>query len=367
LNLYSLLLEKAAQHDFPLSGGIDLDAVLEKGFQEHVARFDTWLAQQFDGEMGYLRRGRDRRADPKQVFPKAQSVFCVAVPYWRQPLYDSPTSPKYARYLRGPDYHRVIPERLEALLQEVQKEWPRPLEWKVCVDTSAVLERSWAAIVGLGWIGKNTTLIHPKYGSYLFLGAVLLSEKLDQGPNPLPNYCGNCTRCLDGCPTQAFTEPGKLDSRRCISYWTLEKRGEIGVDESDKKKMGTWIAGCDICQEVCPFNLKPAREKAENTIHVSDATTLADWLGLLNETTEQYRERIKDSSLERIKPAQFSRNLAIALRNALELSAKDTGADTGELQNPLLLQAIEKRLTAETDGFAKSEWQATLSMANQRR
>src|SRR5690606_9214103 len=147
-------------------------------------------------------------------------------------------------------------DRLEALMNRLSADWNSrlglTLEWKVCVDTSAVLERSWAALSGLGWIGKNTLLIHPQYGSYLFLAEVLLSVRTGEGPKPLKDYCGNCTRCLSACPTGAL-EPHWLKSQDCIAYLTLEKRGAWDKNEEFKRKMGTWVAGCDLCQEVCPF------------------------------------------------------------------------------------------------------------------
>ena len=174
------------------------------------------------------------------------------------------------------------------------------------------------------------------------------------GPKPLPNYCGNCTRCLDSCPTGAFTEAGTLDSRRCISYWTLEKRGELDLSESDKRKIGPWVAGCDICQEVCPFNLKPAREEIAAPPGI-DATSVAEWLELLQETPDEYRLRVKDSALNRVKPQQFSRNLAIAFRNFVADGRLE------EEQKVRFRSALSARLALETDSVALSEWQLTAS------
>lgn len=297
--------------------------------------------------MAYLVRGRERRSDPRIVFPEAKSIFCVGLPYWKKPI-GGPDQPRYARYLKGKDYHERIAERLETVMREVRGADPSSsgLKWKVCVDTSAILERSWAALAGLGWIGKNTTLIHPKYGSYFFIAEVLLSAELGRGPSPLPNYCGHCTRCLDACPTAAFLGPGTLDARRCISYWTLEKRGELPLTDTDRKKIRTWVAGCDICQEVCPFNLKPAREAVDLSLDGSPETDLVDWIALLEESPEEYRTRAKDSALSRVKPAQFSRNLAIAFSNYL-----DDQPDRGHWKS-----LVEKRLEAETDPVARAEW-----------
>ncbi|MEO5971330.1 MAG: 4Fe-4S double cluster binding domain-containing protein, partial [Bdellovibrionia bacterium] len=163
---------------------------------------------------------------------------------------------------------------------------------------------------GLGLDRKNTLLIHPQHGSYLFLAEVLLSLKTGKGPALLPNLCGNCTRCLNACPTGAIEKPGVLNSNRCVAYLTLEKRGELALDSATQNKLGTWVAGCDICQEVCPFNFKPTRrELAEEACSITqpNATLLNQWRELLLETPEQYKARVRNSAMKRVKPAQFSR------------------------------------------------------------
>ena len=195
------------------------------------------------------------------------------------------TGVRYARYLRGKDYHLEIAEKLERVMQNVAKNHPS-LQWKVCVDTSAVLERAWAAAAGLGWIGKNTMLIHPQYGSYLLLGEVLINQRVENSSSPLKDYCGNCARCLNACPTRAFTQPRVLDATRCISYWTLEKRGELALSVQDQSAVSNWVAGCDICQEVCPFNTKSERlwENAPPT--PAGAVSLSDWESLERESIE---------------------------------------------------------------------------------
>jgi len=338
----------AQKYGFPLAGALDLDLVQ---IQSDVQHYDQWLAAGYSGAMSYLGRGRDRRADPRLVFPAAQSILCVGQPYSAQPAgqLQSELGPRYSRYLRSADYHQDLAQRLEQLMQDVASRWSSSLHWKVCVDTSAVLERSWAALAGLGWIGKNTMLIHPQYGSYFFLGEVLISEKTGRGPTPLPNYCGSCTRCLDGCPTQAFPAPRVLNANRCISYLTLEKRGEFGVPDEHKAKMGAWIAGCDLCQEVCPFNTKVSK----NPLPAEDqAISLNRWKELLTEDEQGYRVRVKESSLNRVKSAQFSRNLANALCNALR-------AMKGSFSQSLLIELsplIRSRYENEIDPIAKQEW-----------
>jgi epoxyqueuosine reductase len=276
--------------------------------------------------MGYLERGLARRLDPTLVFPGAKSIVVCAIPYRRgSKLPEDPAAPRYARYLQGPDYHRRLPELLENALRA----WGAPAKWKICVDTSAVLERSWAALAGLGWIGKNTLLIHPQLGSYLFIATVLLDRETGLGPRPLANYCGNCTACLEGCPTGAIVEPGRVDSRKCISYLTLEKRGDWAeIPEELRTKMGTWVAGCDICQEVCPYNRKPLKLDETWPMDSRDSALITEWAPLENETEDAYRTRVRESSLSRVKYPEMRRNLENASRNAIyrPLSGAVSGA-----------------------------------------
>lgn len=354
--LTEVLEASALAQGFALASALDLSLATE-AIAPHVARYDQWLADGRAGAMQYLERGRDRRADPRVVFAEARSVLCVALPYPKRASGGSTPAegPRYARYIHGRDYHEEIAERLELAMRDaaLKSGLGSELRWKVCVDTSAVLERSWATLAGLGWIGKNTLLIHPKLGSYFFLGVVLINQETGQGPRPLPDLCGHCTRCLDGCPTKALTEPRNLDSRRCISYWTLEKRGSLGLEEADKRAMGPWIAGCDICQEVCPFNLKAVKaEIAEG--EMPGNVQLQEWEALLRETPEQYKARVKDSALSRIKPGQFSRNLAITLGNAV---LADSTAELAGLE-PL----VRLRLDSEVDPDARTEWERCLQL-----
>jgi epoxyqueuosine reductase len=187
------------------------------------------------------------------------------------------------------------------------------LKWKVCVDTSAVLERAWAELTGLGWIGKNTLLIHPRLGSYVFIGVAFLNRSFHRGPRTQKNLCGNCARCLQGCPTRAFPEPGVLDARACISYLTLEKRGEFNENENQLVASTGFVAGCDICQEVCPFNYKPAKaaESPQKTDPSLAQRLPSDWDKLLEETEQAYRERTRGTALARIKPTDFQRNVRV--------------------------------------------------------
>ncbi len=316
MSLHEALVQAAVEEGFPLAGSVDIDPALRSElWSAHVGRYDEWLARGYAGAMEYLIRGRDRRADPRLVFPDARSVFCVALPYPATPTPTDPNEARYARYINGGDYHKTIPPRLERVLETARaRAGLAELKWKICVDTSAVLERAWAAMAGLGWIGKNSLLIHPKHGSYLFLAEAFLSVETGRTPSPLPNYCGNCTRCLAACPTRAFVSPGVLDSNRCVSYLTLEKRGELHLEPEVARGIGTWVAGCDICQEVCPFNTKATRAGADEGI--AGAARLRSWEELERESEAEYAERVRNSALKRVKPEQFRRNVAIAIKNA---------------------------------------------------
>jgi len=352
--LHSRLLAAAHGAGFPLAGALDLDRALSLDvYREDIEFYDRWIADGRHATMQYLARGRDRRADPRLVFPEAKSILCVAWPYDARPAgpADPAEGPRYARYLRARDYHKDIAERLEAMMRGLAAEDPG-LRWKVCVDTSAVLERRWAALAGLGWIGKNTLLIHPQLGSYLFLAEVFINRETGHGPAPIPNYCGRCTRCLDGCPTRALTGPDGLDSDRCISYHTLENRGPITVSGT-----GTWIAGCDVCQEVCPFNTKASRASAGAPASPDDAAiALTRWEELLSETEQDYKARVKESSLSRVKPWMWRRNLAIALREAVGQLSAEARAEFAVRLAP----AIRERLAGETDPIARSGWERAL-------
>lgn len=317
---HNLLLALARSAGFPLARGVDIDLALPQ-LSPHLAEFDRWLAAGFGSDLPYLERGRHKRADPRVLLPSAQSIFCVVSPYPREPA-GAPSSlegPRYARYLRGEDYHLTVAKRLEGMMEEAVHEWSKTersaLQWKVCVDSSAILEKSWAALAGLGWIGRNRLLITQDYGTYLVLGEVLISQKTGQAPQPLNNHCGECRRCLSKCPTQALMDSG-IRPCRCISYLTLENRKQWALPDKERALTGTWIAGCDLCQEACPFNQSP-RVPPPALPEDEGAISLCHWRELLEETDEQYRARIAGSALGRIKPAQFRRNLAIALDNAM--------------------------------------------------
>ncbi|MCZ7584284.1 MAG: tRNA epoxyqueuosine(34) reductase QueG [Deltaproteobacteria bacterium] len=345
------LLEKLApKHGFPLSGALDLDAAMP-ALAEHARRYDTWIGRGYQGTMRYLDRGRGRRADPRAVFPEARGVFCVAAPYGPRDGDEHPDDPadgaSYARYLRGRDYHAVMKERLAALLAEAAA--VIPFEYKVCCDTSAVLERSLAHFAGLGWIGKNTCLIHPALGSYLFLAEAFLSVSPGGVPRPMRDHCGTCRACLDACPTSAFPETGVLDATRCVSYWTLEHRAPFVPSNADLDGARHRIAGCDVCQEVCPYNRKPRPALwPEWNDRDADATFLRAWEDLLTESEDEYAQRVARSALSWVKPAHFARNLAYAVTACAR--------DWAPARRAGVRLLVEQRLRDERDENARQAW-----------
>ena len=287
--------------------GFDRVAIAAAAPPQHGAAFQRWLDAGYAGDMSYLARGREARLDPGRLLPGWRSVVAVALNY--APPGDEPAWRGIARYARGRDYHQVIRPRLHALKDTLRTAGGPDIRSRASVDTSAVLERSLAASAGLGWIGKNTNLIAPGLGSYFFIGIVLTTAELTPDAT-VPDRCGTCTACLDACPTGAFAAPYTLDARRCISYLTIEHRGDI--DESLHAGIGGWLFGCDVCQEVCPWNrhAPPSSEPALAAGAPPDSPET-----LVGMTEEAFRERFRGSALKRARRAGLVRNARIVLAN----------------------------------------------------
>jgi epoxyqueuosine reductase len=258
------------------------------------------------------------RTRPELLLPGARSVIVIALNYYTP---DSPLLPghgRIARYARGRDYHKVIGKILKKIAAFIKETAPDSRS-KICVDSSPLLEKSYAVKAGLGFIGKNTTLITPQFGSYVFLGEIITTLELEcDTPHAAPEYitgtCGTCTRCLDACPTGALTAPGCMDARRCISYLTIENKGEIPPELATK--IGTRIFGCDGCQEVCPYNKSFAKPAADQDVAkplAGSSLPLKDILEI--RTDAQFLARFAGSPLTRAKRAGLQRNAEIALTN----------------------------------------------------
>lgn len=221
---------------------------------DFAAEYRRWIDEGRHGEMGYLARNVESRLDPRALMPGARSIIMVADQYHKRGDDDPPIPSgegRITRYARGDDYHEVMKKRLHSLCDTLRGEHDGH-QFRAFVDTAPVMEREHAARAGLGWVGKNTLLIHPRRGSWLLLGGVLTSLELTTDtPDPVPDHCGTCTRCIDACPTGAIT-PYSVDARRCVSYLTIEHRSPI--DAGLREGLGDWLYGCDVCQEVCPHN-----------------------------------------------------------------------------------------------------------------
>lgn len=226
---------------------------------EHGAFFAVWLERGYAGDMDYMARNIERRLNILETMPEARSVLVVGWNYYQpadEPVADGSRG-RIARYARGKDYHKILESRLKQILAFVRQESGRKVKAKIYVDAGPVLEREIGSLAGIGWFGKNTMLIHPRLGSWFLLGELVLDIELDYDPPFRFDYCGSCNRCLEACPTGAIRAPRLVDSTLCISYLTIELRGPIPHEL--RSQMGNWVFGCDICQEVCPWNKKFAR------------------------------------------------------------------------------------------------------------
>ena len=292
--------------------GFDLVGIAPLGRAETAAAFDEWLARGYDGEMSYLARNAEKRRDSRLPVGGATTAIVVAMNYGGT----EPSGPE-ARYARGDDYHDVMLDRLTQLHRWIEQQVGRSVIGKPYVDTGPVLERDLARRAGLGWFGKNTMLINPRLGSFFFLGSLLVDLELEADVAFATDHCGTCRRCLDACPTGAIVEPHVLDATRCISYLTIEAKGAIPVEL--RQQVGELIYGCDICQEVCPWNEKfavPMREPAfrpRAAIAGRNAKTLAR--ELLEMSDEEFRIAFKGSPMKRAKLAGLKRNAAVVLGN----------------------------------------------------
>jgi len=291
--------------------GFELAGIAKAGPVRDFERYETWVAQGFAGEMGYLTDHRAQiRGDVRELLPSAKSVICVGKLYNTQDPVKRPGDANISRYAWGSgDYHDVLRASLEAVVTRLRDEHGE-FEYKICVDTAPLLERSLAREAGLGWIGKNTCLINEPQGSWFFLGEIVTSLELDADAPP-EDRCGTCSACIDACPTAAIVLQGEgwmIDSRRCISYLTIELRGEIPVEQH--AGIGEHVFGCDICQDVCPWNRKaPVTQEAAFQplpITVSELTEM---------TPERFRERFRKSPVARTKLSGIRRNAAIVVAN----------------------------------------------------
>ena len=273
-------------------------------------RYLDWVEQGRAAGMAYMVDRAEARGHPRHILDGARSVIVVAMVYGRpEATSPSPTEGKVARYARGADYHEVLWRRLDELLAWLQAERPGMAGRAVC-DTAPLLERDFARLAGLGWVGKNTCLIDRKIGSFTVLGSILVDLELRYDAPLATNHCGTCTRCIDACPTAAITAPYQLDARKCLSYWTIEHKGEIPA--SIASDLGDWAFGCDICQEVCPWNRK-APPGSEPSLDPDPEWVNPDLIAWLERDPTEFRQRLKGTALARTKRSGLVRNAALIL------------------------------------------------------
>ena len=344
--------------------------VAPAGPPEHWGFYLDWLAKGYAGQMEYLVRNLDRRSHPGKVLPGARTVLCVGMNYDQErgaePADERPRG-RISRYARGDDYHDLMNARLKRLLGWIQTLDPG-VKGRVYVDTGPVLERDFAARAGLGWFGKHTNLIHKRKGSWFFLGEILLTVPLVYD-RPVADHCGTCTLCMDACPTDAIPQPYVLDSNRCISYLTIELKGAI--PRPYREKMGDWIYGCDICQEVCPWNRKQARPTAEPSLKARAGLDAPELDELLSMDQTTFSRRFRGSPIKRARRRGLLRNAAVALGNrgtTVDIPALTAALSDGEplvrshaawalgrIGGPDARRALSEAAGSETDETVREE------------
>lgn len=357
--------------------GFELVGVTPAAHSETIARYREWIENGYAGKMHYLEKHLSLKTDVRQLLAEAKSVISLAMNYYTldppKALAEDPGRGQISRYAWGDDYHELIRERLLELVTFIKQTAESELKTRVCVDTAPIIEREYAQKAGIGWIGKNTNLIHWRSGSWYFLAEVLVNIVLESDTPELRGSCGTCTRCIEACPTDAIIEPNLLDSRRCISYLTIELKESI--PKSLRPEIGNWIFGCDICQEVCPWNSK-AVSTTETGFQPRDGNLTPKLLSLVGMTQEEFSRRFKGSPIKRAKRRGFLRNVLVAIGNWGTQRAvpalKDALADDeplvrshaawalGRIGGDAAKRTLQKRLTVETEQDVITEIQEAL-------
>ena len=307
--LAQFLLRRCREMGFLAAGICDA-----RPLEDAAANLEAWLEGGLHGTMLWMARTRRERSNPAAFFPQARSILVVAENYYREdePLERPPHQAGISLYARGRDYHRVLRKKLHRLLREVRELNP-DLQGRICVDSFPIMEKPLAQKAGIGWIGKHTNLIIKGKGSYFFLGEILLSVALPPSRPLTADYCGTCTRCMDACPTGALDLPYRLDARRCISYLTIEHDGSILSELA--QEMGNWVFGCDICQQVCPWN-RFSRPTPEEDYRNRIPESYYQLEKLARLTPEAFDHLFQGTPVRRTGYRNFMRNVAIARENA---------------------------------------------------
>jgi epoxyqueuosine reductase len=307
--------------------GFELAGVASPEPPPSYPAFEAWLAAGRHGEMAYLasERSRQRRADPRRILPECQSILALGLRYPAPPEPDAAPGAgprgRVASYAWGQDYHSLIPPRLEALHAFIEARAGHPVAARAYTDSGPLLERDLAQRAGLGWIGKNACLIHPRHGSYFLLAELLLDLPLPPDPPFAADHCGSCTRCLEACPTACILPNRTLDARRCLAYLTIELKGPLPLEL--RPAVGQWIFGCDVCQIVCPWNRRFASSAGEPAFAPGPGLPFPDLIETLSLDSIAFNRRFKDSPLQRPRRRGLQRNAALALGNWMAVHPDD--------------------------------------------
>lgn len=301
------LRKKAIEIGFHKIGIARAEALNQEG-----ENLKNWLEKGFHAEMKWMEREPEKRANPQILFEGAKSVIVLALNYFTPHEHEnSEVKGKISRYAWGDDYHDVVKEKLRELFAWIKSEVPE-IDGKICVDTAPMMDKAWAVRAGLGWLGKHSNVITKEFGSWFFIGEIIIDVELQYDENIVANHCGNCTACLDACPTNAIVAPFVVDSKACLSYATIELRVP-DLPEEIEKNLNGWLYGCDICQDVCPWNRfeKPTEEMR---FEPRNSETSANLMEILSLSPEKYAERFRRSAIKRTKLSGLQRN-AKALKN----------------------------------------------------
>jgi len=274
--------------------------------EEEAPKLESWLNQNYQGKMSYMENHFDKRLDPRLLVDGAKTVISLLLNYFPSETQKDTEAPKISKYAYGEDYHVVIKDKLKELIRFMQDEIGE-INGRAFVDSAPVMDKVWAKKSGLGWIGKNSNLIHPKEGSFFFIAEVITDLKIEPD-GEIKDYCGTCTRCIDACPTDAIVQPYLVDGSKCISYLTIELKDEI-IPKEFEGKMDNWMFGCDICQDVCPWNRfsKATQEHRFDPMFSLMDLTNSDWENLKHETFEKL---FKNSAVKRTKYSGLKRNIS---------------------------------------------------------
>lgn len=353
----------------------------------HFGVYKNWLAAGRHGQMGYLasERSLEHRFDPHQILSECQVILVLGTPYFPPkmnemennplPLEHKNTPGRISSYAWGDDYHSVLPERMQALVNFIETQIGRSIPHRWYTDTGPILEREFAQRAGLGWIGKNTCLINPKFGSYFFLSEILLGIELNPDPPFNADRCGSCSRCINACPTACILPDRTIDARKCISYLTIELKDTVPVEL--RPQIGDWVFGCDICQQVCPWNQRFASTTGDPQFAPRPGVAVPDLIRELSLSPEKFNNKFKSSPVKRTKRRGYLRNIAVALGNSGNPSAVPVLSQAlqneteplvrahatwalGQIKGSASIEALIRSIKKETDEGVRVEIQSAL-------